>query len=1103
MSLADALSVVVLRGRLFEEVPLGGMLSVDLPEARLRETMAGLDLDIGAVNARDLCVASGSLRSIAHLEERLAEQGIEGRRLHINVAAHSHLLDGVLDEFRAHVSRIALKPPAIPFVSNLTGTWADAQTLVDPEYWVKHLRNPVRFADGVRGLMEQPGIVLVEAGPGQGLCALARQNSTGQPRAILASTPKVQDTASALEQMLAAAAGLWARGAAPDWETVRGPARPRRVSLPTYAFERQRHWIEPGIVQATQTQTQAQARATERVRSSPVHRLESLDDWFTAPRWVLAPLPPAAHPPGRWLVFGSHAKLTADVIARAMQQGGSVTLVRRGDTFARLADGSFTIDPGEAAHCTQLLSALGQAGALPDRIVHLWPLDTIQSAGSMRIAGQALAFDSLVHLARALQERDVEGEVRLTIVTAGSQAVAGEAVPHPERALALGPCRVIPREMPNVRTRLVDLAPADVSSSQAAQQVVAECQGTGDADLAAWRDGQRWVQALAQEAVPAGAARARLRTGGVYLITGGLGDIALELAGWLAARHRARLALVSRRALPAKASWPGLAASGDHSGEARLVRRLVELEARGAQVLAFSADAADRDAMARVIGECRSQLGTINGVFHAAGALDDAPIATKDAAGLQRVLRPKACGAQVLHELLPPGDLDVFAVFSSTSVYLGASGQVDYVAANAFLDALAASRADGLVIHWGIWGDRGMAVRAYGHHGPGPEAPAGSHPLLGAQVESAGDGAAFEARYSPEALWVLGEHRVAGRPVLPGTAYIEIARAAMAALHPGAGVEICALSFEEAMVFDGPSARRVRTEMRDAAGRYEFVVRSRGPLDEHWVEHARARVGVFEGSLPAAVPMAGGAWREGEIPQAQAAAFGARWRNIARMRLAGRSAEAEIALPEPFRDDLAQYGCHPALTDMAATFGLHLLDEAERRRNLFVPLSIERIRLVGAGAAPFGQPGDAGRGTPRPLRRIRRRPAHCRRPAHRHIRGVLAARRAARRRGARRQRARAPRAGTRGRDAGVRHPGCRRAGAVRPHLLGREPRSRRVLHRAGRIERCDGGSRAQGGSAQGGRRPRGRRRGGGARPRGNHDRAGLARTAGRGRGGPR
>jgi len=942
MSLADALSVVVLRGRLFEEVPLGGMLSVDLPEPELRTLMSGLDLDIAAINARDLCIASGPLQSMSQLEKRLAEQGIEGRRLHINVAAHSRLLDGVLDAFRDHVSRIRLDAPTIPFVSNLTGTWADAQALADPEYWVKHLRNPVRFSDGVRTLLDQPDTVLLEAGPGQGLCALARQNSQGGPRAILPSTSKAQDASDDLAQMLTAAAGLWAHGLAPKWEAMRGAAQPRRVSLPTYAFERQRHWIEPGVVQH---KAAVQDDATP--RDAAVHRLDSQGDWFVVPRWVATPLPTGADPAGHWLVLGNGSRLSADVLAFAAGAGHGVTLVRHGDAFARAADGGFTIAADNPTHYTEVLSALEKAGTPPDHILHLWSLDTMQSAGSRRIAGQTLAFDSLLHLALAIQERDLGTLVRLTIVTAGCQAVLDEPVPHPERALALGPCRVIPRELPNVRTRMVDLAPFDVSSEHAARHIVAESQAADDCDLVAWRGGERWALQLTQDAAqPASDVPRRVRKGGAYLITGGLGDIALELAGWLAATCQARLALVSRRALPAKASWRGLAASGSQSPEVRLVRRLLALEDQGAEVIAFSADVADRDAMAKVVGDCRAQFGTLNGVFHAAGALDDGLIAGKDADSIRRVLDPKACGAQVLHELLPPGDLDIFAVFSSTSVYLGTPGQVDYVAANAFLDALAASRADGLVIHWGIWADQGMAARAYGRHGAALPAPDGTHPLLGVQTEG-NEGAVFEASYSPRDLWVLQEHRVAGRPVLPGTAYIEIARAGMAVLHPGASIEIRALSFEEAMVFDEMSPRLVRTELRATDEGYDFLVRSRSNQGGHWLDHARARVGLFEGSLPAALPLPAGDWREGEIPQAQAIAFGPRWSSIVRMRLDDRSAVAELELPEAFEHDLAQYTSHPALTDMAATFGLHLIDADERRKNLFVPLSVERIRLVG------------------------------------------------------------------------------------------------------------------------------------------------------------
>jgi thioesterase domain-containing protein/acyl carrier protein len=149
------------------------------------------------------------------------------------------------------------------------------------------------------------------------------------------------------------------------------------------------------------------------------------------------------------------------------------------------------------------------------------------------------------------------------------------------------------------------------------------------------------------------------------------------------------------------------------------------------------------------------------------------------------------------------------------------------------------------------------------------------------------------------------------------------------------------------MVFDGSSPRLVRVEMRRKGGSYDFSVRSRGELDDRWLEHARAGVSVFLGTLPAAAAVApSDPWQPGAIPQDRAVDFGPRWRNIARMRLAERSAIAQLELPSTFAGDLERFGAHPALTDMAATFGLHLVDAAERASNLFVPLSVARIRLA-------------------------------------------------------------------------------------------------------------------------------------------------------------
>ncbi|HYF17977.1 MAG TPA: SDR family oxidoreductase [Ramlibacter sp.] len=966
MGLQDALNVVVLRGQLFEQVPAGAMLSVDLPEAELKALMGGLELDVAVINAPDLCIASGAVDSIAELEKRLQEQGREGRRLHINVAAHSRLLQPILDRFRAGVSRIPLAEPAIPFISNLSGSWADAALLSDPDYWVRHLREPVRYADGLAKVLELGAdTVLLEVGPGQGMCALARQNLQGQSRTVLPSTCKPQEAGADLSLMLTSLGALWTRGYAPEWTVVRGGGTPRRISLPTYAFDHQRYWVEPGKV--THEEAPVQDTVPQRVQ-----RLAQMDDWFGVPQWSPAPLPHAPAPEAgrQWLVFGGEDATTAGVLRRIAEEGGKATLVRPGGAYAAAPDGSFTVAPDDEAQFERLFSGLEQAGRLPDHIVHLWGLE----AGISRRVGtsahptatlvdQALVFDSLVHVAKTLQTLDVRQAIRLVVGTSGSQAVNGGVVQHPVRSLALGPCRVIPREVPNVSAVLVDLDPADTASAAACRALVCEGRTDAAADLVAWRGGSRWVAQLvkgdAQRHPRAGGepdsasrrasaaqhadARGWVREGGVYLVTGGLGDIALELAAFLASRYRAKLALVSRRKLPAKAEWAALASGRESSETARLVRRLLALEAGGAEVQAFSADVADATAMAAVVEDVKRRWGAIHGVFHAAGTLKDAPIAAKTADAMREVLAPKAGGAQVLHELLPPGQLEVFALFSSTSVYLGPPGQVDYVAANAFLDALAASRPDGLSIHWGIWGDKGMAARAYGRAAAQPLA-GGAHPLLGVPVEGE-SGPAFEATYAAQDLWVLREHAVAGRPVLPGTAYIEIARAAMAQLHPGSGVEIRSLSFEEAMVFEPAGSRQVRIDLRRSGEQYEFLVRSRADAAEPWQQHARALLGRFRGTLPPNTQKPTGAWREGEVPQS-GVAFGPRWRNIVRMQLDGRRGLAEMALAEGFAADLQPYALHPAVTDIAATFGLQLLPAQQREQNLFVPLSVDRIRIV-------------------------------------------------------------------------------------------------------------------------------------------------------------
>ena len=185
------------------------------------------------------------------------------------------------------------------------------------DLWTRHLRNPVRFAEGFAKLADLPDAVLLEAGPGQSLCALAKQNSPGNARLTLPSTCKALDPAGDLALVLTSAGALWTRGMALSSKTIQSAVSARRISLPTYAFDHKRHWIEPGVL----TRDADDARQAILTQDVPaITRLSSYDDWFLTPGWKRAPLSnKQVNPENKWLIFGNSASLTAEVLARAAE----------------------------------------------------------------------------------------------------------------------------------------------------------------------------------------------------------------------------------------------------------------------------------------------------------------------------------------------------------------------------------------------------------------------------------------------------------------------------------------------------------------------------------------------------------------------------------------------------------------------------------------------------------------------------------------------------------------------------------------------------------------------------------------------------------------
>jgi acyl transferase domain-containing protein/acyl carrier protein len=265
-TLEDALELVVARGRLMREMPAGAMLAVPLAESEIAPRL-GPELSLAAINGPSQCVVSGPVEAIERLAAELAGGGVEARRLATSHAFHSRDVDPLVEPLTRLVRRFSLSPPEIPFLSNVTGGWATAEEMTDPAYWGRHLRRTVRFAAGLTGLLAEPGRVLLEVGPGRALTRLARRQGRDlgrEPLAAAALDTVGGESPSELAALLSAAGRLWRTGVPIDWASIHSGERRRRISLPTYPFERERHWITLGSSPARRSAVIPAPPGTER-----------------------------------------------------------------------------------------------------------------------------------------------------------------------------------------------------------------------------------------------------------------------------------------------------------------------------------------------------------------------------------------------------------------------------------------------------------------------------------------------------------------------------------------------------------------------------------------------------------------------------------------------------------------------------------------------------------------------------------------------------------------------------------------------------------------------------------------------------------------------
>lgn len=954
LSLPDALALVATRGRLMQSVEKGEMLVVPLPEAEV-EALLGEELSLASVNAPSLCVVAGPAAAIAKLDETLKTQDVSCRRLQTSHAFHSHMMDPILDAFRTEVNRVTLNAPAIPYVSNLTGKWIRAEDAADPEYWVRHLRQTVRFGEGVTRLFEQPDSILLEVGPGKTLMTIARWHpakTAGQAVSTSMSHPdEPRSDQIALQNSLGR---LWLAGVKINWRAYYGHEQRQRVSLPTYPFERRRFWIDPGN----------QAVATSAKLS--LRKKPNLTDWFYIPSWKSSPLPArlesitVGKERSSWVLLMDECGLGERLAQKLESVGCEVITVSAGDRFAVRGDNEFVVAPDSREDFESLLQKLTERGTQPSGFIHLW--NVTSTFDSLSDVAQAVdcerrGFYSLLSLAQALGNQAESKPVDIVVVTNEMQRVTGDESLCPDKATSLGPCRVIPQEYKHVKCRAVDVK-LDHNEDGLAELLAVELLA-GSADKAiAYRNQQRWIQTFEPYPFEKPAREdARLRQKGVYLITGGLGGMGLVFAEHLAKAAGARLALVGRSTFPARERWRRwLGTHSEHDEVSQRIRRLQELEKYGARVEVFSADVADLEQMSGVLARIGEQFGPVNGVIHAAGVAGGGMIQLKTPEKAAAILAAKVAGTRVLGQLFQHSKLDFLFLCSSRSSILGGFGQIDYCAANNFLDAFAHyySAKTGtftVAADWDGWQEVGMLVNTAAHAVAKDAKQTIDHPLLAERISQTPDLETYVTEFSVADSWILEEHRIGGRSVLPGVTYLEMARAAYEQ-HAGVDgpIELRNVFFITPMSLDDDEKRDVRLVLERSGDGFRFHAASKpssnGDSEARWQDHASGEVGraptraARQHDLAKIIDrcskkefLVGDEERDPDL--------GPRWQNIRKVYLGEHEMVVVFELHEAFAQDLEKLKLHPSLLDRAAGTGMLYMD----LEGIYLPMSYKRLRV--------------------------------------------------------------------------------------------------------------------------------------------------------------
>lgn len=683
--LKDALKLVATRAKLMASLPEGGsMISLFTKrEAVEKAISAESEVSIAAVNGPESVVITGEKEACNRIADKFEMQGVEVRPLRVSHAFHSHLMDPILEEFKKAAKTIAYFPAKIPIISNLTGEILDTQK-INADYWTNHLRQTVEFEKGIKTLGNLGVEIFIEIGPKPILISLAQESLPNIKGQWLSS---MRNQGQTLKELLNSLKELFLSGYEINWKNFHEPFNRSKISLPTYAFQGQRYYIDP---------PRKTKKAEISAQSSVFYRRQWLKQPVRSNRSTNLNKNLVC-----WLVFGNNDLLTQNLCEKLRDRGDLYILVKpNGDIETKEGQESWTINPTHKNHYTTLLEKVREVTkARKLYTLFMWGLKHEGVEIRTQNYGQYIeTYSSLLYLTQTLLEQDLLEPHSLYLITQRAQSVdpASDLLNNPLQSPLWSFARSLNVEFAEKLCHCIDM---DFTSNFSHSQMNSLLDSVRERDFEEeiiYRGEDRYVATVTPFLIPIASQEKIIFNNSTYLITGGMGALGQYLTSWLALKGAKSIILMGR-------NQPSVACKD----------LITHLKNTGVTITIFQGDVSkpkECEALVKTLAELQFPL---KGIIHAAGSLDDGALMSLDHERLQKIISPKLEGALNLDMIAKIYDLDFFISFSSIASFLGSKGQINYSMANGFLDAFMTFRSQhnqpGLSINWGAWDEIGMA----------------------------------------------------------------------------------------------------------------------------------------------------------------------------------------------------------------------------------------------------------------------------------------------------------------------------------------------------------------------------------------------------------